>query len=340
MLNFSTSKSQNFPFVFLLIPAMAISIFWLVKSNYFLQSPEQLVLPISIDLILTIPLVYFLLIRKRSVSKLTVIPVTVAAMIFGFLILPKEHHLYLDLFYQFVFPFIELGVISVFGYNAFKAVKAIKKRGKENPDMLKVIKETTGAMVINPKVKALLATEMSFIYYALFIYFRKNSNPAKKHSFSYHKENGMAGLMFVLIFILLAETFILHILLVKWSVVIAWVLTGISLYSLIFLIGHWNASRTRPITFSNNALNLKYGMFGDIDLPWDKIASIQYSGKDIEGEDTHVMTFLSGHNVIITLTEPQSFNGMYGSQKMVRTIAFFVDDQRNFESDVQLFREL
>lgn len=335
MINFSTTKSHHFNLLFLLLPAMAGALYWLVNSSYFAAEPGLLSLPISIDLIITIPLIYFLMIRKRKISNLTVIPVTVAAMIFGFNILPGDQHQYLDLFYHFVFPLIELSVVGTLGFKTYKTIKAIRKHGKEDPDALAVMRKTTGSMAVSKKVQAILSTEMAFIYYAIISNFKSIQKPREKYVFSYHKENGMLGLISILVFILLAETFIIHILLMKWSIIAAWILTAISLYSLVFLIGHWNASKKRPIILTAEAMKIKFGMFGDMDIPWDKVAAIKYNSNDVEDDETHSFTFLSGHNVIIDLTEPLTLKGLYGADKQVSKIAFFVDDRQAFTNAVQ-----
>ena len=47
---------------------------------------------VSLDLIFTAPLVYFLLIRKTQISKLTVVTLSILGIFIAYKIVPEEHH--------------------------------------------------------------------------------------------------------------------------------------------------------------------------------------------------------------------------------------------------------
>lgn len=339
MLNISLTKFQYISLSFLLFLTIALFLFWLAQSDYFLTQPDLFALAISSDLLITIPLIYFLIIRKKPISKFTVIPVTVVCLAFGFLILPSSHHRYLDLFYHYILPFVELGVIGSLMFKTYKGIRILRKEGKSDPDFMNVLRNTTRGAIANERIRGILNTEIAFIYYALFSYRQRKINIDNIRNFSYHRENGLAILVGVFIFILFAESFIVHILVMRWSIIAAWILTAFSLYGLIFLLGQLQAAKNRPIQISSKALQVKFGLFGDLEIPWDKIATISFTSRDVPQGDSHVLEFLSGHNIIITFNEALTLKGLYGISKKISTLAFFVDDSESFATAVRKYRK-
>lgn len=60
-------KEQNFTYI---IPLLLFAIaFFITKSAVFLQYPKQLSVAVTLDLVLIIPFIYYVIIRKTSISK-------------------------------------------------------------------------------------------------------------------------------------------------------------------------------------------------------------------------------------------------------------------------------
>lgn len=146
-----------------------------IKSPYFLID-DNLNLAITLDLILTVPLVYFLLIRKTKIPKTTVVPIMIIGLVIGNLVLPKENQSYLDLFAVWVLPFIELTISFFIFYKIRKGVKAFKKVRGFAPDFQDALK-TACAEVLPKKVVPAFATEFSMIYYGFFNWKKRNLAP-------------------------------------------------------------------------------------------------------------------------------------------------------------------
>ena len=91
------------------IPILFISMLALLaKSSFFEIHPNRLSIGITIDLVLTIPVIYLVLIRKSSIPKTTVVPVMIVGMLIGSIILPEENQYYLELFKTCILPIVEL----------------------------------------------------------------------------------------------------------------------------------------------------------------------------------------------------------------------------------------
>jgi hypothetical protein len=142
----------------------------------------------------------------------------------------------------------------------------------------------------------------------------------------------------VIIFIVAIETVVFHILLAKWNVVAAWVLTFLSIYSGIQIFGFLKSMLKRPISIENNKLFLRYGIMSEVTIDIKDIESIEVSSKDIElDKETRKLSFLGeleSHNLIIRLKKENTLIGLYGMKRTFKNLAFHVDDKVKFENRI------
>ncbi|MEH6535780.1 MAG: hypothetical protein V7719_05260 [Psychroserpens sp.] len=66
---------------FLIPLAHVLTLVFLLNSSVFLANQNSLSTFITIDFILTIPIIYFLLIRKRNISSFTIAPFLIACVV-------------------------------------------------------------------------------------------------------------------------------------------------------------------------------------------------------------------------------------------------------------------
>ena len=76
-------KAANFVKVLpLTLPFLIIaSLILLTKSNFFSENSQLLSNAITVDLLLIVPLIYFLIIRKRDIPKITVLTVFIIGIV-------------------------------------------------------------------------------------------------------------------------------------------------------------------------------------------------------------------------------------------------------------------
>ena len=139
-----------------------VSLWYLINSEYFIGN--RMVLAVSIDLLLIIPFIYFLLIRKTAIPNTTVVPVVILGFLFGTMFIPIEEQTYLELFKMWVLPVLELGVISFVIYKVRKAVLSYRRNKNVSPDFFTVLKQSC-AEIVPQKLVLPLATEIAVFYY-------------------------------------------------------------------------------------------------------------------------------------------------------------------------------
>ncbi|WP_250434349.1 hypothetical protein [Hanstruepera flava] len=319
------------------IPLLIIGMMILItKSSVFEEYPKSLSTAITFDLLLTVPFIYYLLIRKTRVPKITVVPLLVIGMIVCALIIPPQNQYYLELFKTWVFPVIEIAIVWYIIYNVSKALKQYRLVKKESADFFTTLKDTCADLL--PKIAIIpFVTEIAVFYYG-FIYWKKRR--LNDNEFSYHKESGTVSLLIAIMLIITIETVVLHILLAKWSIVAAWILTCLSTYSIIQLFGFLKSMYKRPILIEKGKLFLRYGIMNETIIDLKNIKSIAVSSTDIElNKETRKLSFLGeleSHNVIIKLHQESILFGLYGIKRQYKNLALHVDKKNEFVNRLKM----
>lgn len=323
--------SWNSNFIVFGIPLLIIlSSVFLAQSELYLAQPRELSWGITLDLILTAPLVYLLLIRKKKIPKTTAAPVFVLGIVIASLVLPKDQQFLLSEVKQWVLPLVEMTVFFLVVYKVRKAIEEYKIQKSSTPDFFSALKKAS-AEVLPAKASTVFATEIAVVYYSFFSWKKRK---LASNEFSYHKESGTPAILGAFLFIVLIEAFAMHLLLERWNGIVAWVLTILSLYSGLQLLGIVRSLSKRPIVVEENSLQLRYGIMSETTIQFENIVSVELFTKELE-EDSEIKKLtplggLEGHNVLIRLKEKETLSGFYGLKKEYDALAFHVDDKVGF----------
>ena len=321
------------------IPLSLFAVLIFIMKSSFLAENDSLNLAITADLLLIVPLIYFLLIRKTGIPKTTVVPVMIIGVLIGSYFLPKDSQTYLELFKIWALPVIELSIITFVVIKMRSAIKKYKSLKGYNPDFFTTLKRATSEILPKRLVHP-FATEIAVFYYG---FFNWSAYSIKKDEFTYHKESGTRVLFAVLLLIIGAETVALHFLLIQWSNVAAWILSGISAYTAIQVFGFSRSLAQRPISVNENSLTLRYGIMNEVEIDLDDIETIELSKKPL-ADDTSSCTLsplgeLESHNMILYLKTEHELVGIYGIRKRFKVLGFYVDKPEDFLSRVEDYRQ-
>ncbi|MEM9549208.1 MAG: hypothetical protein AAGA77_24690 [Bacteroidota bacterium] len=314
----------SIPFILL----FAIILF--TRSQAFLGQSSSLSLPLVLDLLGTFPLIYFLIIRKTRIPNVTVIPMIILGMLVGYAVLPEDQHYPLDVFKDFILPILELFILSFVLFKVYGAVKLYKSKKTSGVDFYDVLKETCHE-IVPERLADLLISEISVIYYG---FFNWKSPVLSENEFSYHKRSGSPSLFGALIFIVMVETIAVHVVLMKWSPLAALILSILSVYTGLQLLGFGRSLSKRPIYIEGDKLILRYGMMNESTIAICDIESVELSRKALKYDDEvrkfSILGDLESHNVVIKCKRPQQMRGIYGMNRSFRTLALHVDEKERF----------
>jgi len=313
---------------------MMMGLVLITQFVVFNTNTSQLSTAVTIDFVLTIPLVYFFLIRKHSIPKITMLPVFVLGTVIASFILPKDQQEYLTLAKNWLLPVVELTVISILIWKVRKLIQQFKIEKNTTLDFYDAVKQA--AKEILPKqVASIFATEVAMIAYSIFKW--KKPKLSGIH-FTNYKDNGIIALLGIIMFLVIVETFVIHLLLTRWSPTAAWVLSILSIYTGFQILGHLKALLYRSITIVGATLYLRNGILGDVKVDMGNIEKVECTNVVVENEYKEVRNLsllrdLEGHNIALHFKEAVILEQAYGFSKKADVLLLHIDDPKHF-SDV------
>jgi hypothetical protein len=275
---------------------------------------------LALDFTLVFPaLVSIPLVRARRVPWLVVFPAFAVGYAAAMATIPEQHQGSLALMRLLVVPaeLLLVGYLVVVARRAYLAA-----RGGDGDFATRF--RSAARRALRSRVPAdILATEVALLYYAL----RGRSSPPPARSFSVHREVGYLSVVIGLIMVLLVETVALHVLVGRWSTGGAWILTSLSSYAVLWLVGDYRAIAARPTRLTPTNLQLRVGVRWEAEIPIGQILEVAplRSRRERPGRDTLVAALLGQPNLRLRLEEPIEVICMYGTLRRVREIWLRVD---------------
>lgn len=317
------------------IPLALIGTLILLMKSSFLNGNDILNFAITVDLLLIVPLVYFLLIRKSEIPNTTVIPVMIIGLLVGSYFLPQQSQTYLSIFKTWALPVIEISALIFVLIKVQGAIRKYKALKGSTPDFFNALVNT--CQEILPKRLVLpFATEVAVFYYG---FINWKTRETRENEFSYHKKSGTPALFYAVVLVIVVETVAIHFLLTQWSSVAAWILTALSIYTAIQVFGFAKSLSKRPISINKDSLTLRYGILNEVEIPLSDIDKVELSRKSLEKKGlTRTLSPLDeteSHNVIISLKEENELIGLYGIKKKFNVLGLHIDEPKEFSERIE-----
>lgn len=324
-MTYAIKLRKYLPLLPFIIPVLCI---YIVNTSIFRNDPATLSSAITFDLLISTPVLYFLTIRRSNIPKTTIVPVFILGLVIASIILPTEHQYYLNLAKTWVLPILEISIITYVVITIRKALKHIKSA--DSIDFFTAAKEASSQILPN-RLAVLFATELSVFYYGL-ISWRKRQ--LKAYEFSYHKTASTRMTLGVFIGLIIIEAVAVHLLLQGWSVIAAWILTGLSIYGCLQILGILKSLARRPILIGKEVLMVRYGIMNEATIAFENIQQATSFTQSVEKSDgyVHLSPFkdMEGHNILIELHEEMDLNGFYGIKKSFQKLLIYVDEPEKF----------
>lgn len=336
-------KTVKFPYLSFTIPlALVLSLFILVRTPLFQANPESLSIAITLDLLLSIPFVYYLIIRKKAIPKITVVSVFMGCLALAHFILPPSQQTFLSQLEFWLFPLAEFFVLSFVIISASKTIRQFKIQKKAIPDFFTALCTACKA-ALPMRIAMVMATEIAVVYYSLFAWTTKKIK--RTNEFTYYKKSGIIAAVYAFMLIILAETFAVHMAVERWNATVAWVLSAFSLYTCVQLFALIR-SMPKRLTFideEDGKLHLRFGFFSETTIAIKDIQNIQLTTRTLP-EDGSVVQFsplggLDNHNMILHLDSTMTLNKIYGLQKDFRSLAIYIDEKELFVEQIKQLKK-
>ncbi|HMQ03160.1 MAG TPA: hypothetical protein PKD26_04535 [Pyrinomonadaceae bacterium] len=300
----------------------------LIARSQLVESSDLMATAVAIDFVVTIPLVYFLVIRRTTVPQISIVPVFLLSVLAAWVLVPDDGRFFLNAVIMYAVPAAELFVFAYLGYRVLRTRKAFLDEKAAGRDLMERLRGAFVKELKPPFVARAAAFELGVLIFAVFKW-----RAPKAAKFTYHRRNGAVTLLVVFLALLAVETAVVHLLLALWSSVAAWLATAMSFYLAIQMLAHLKALRLRPIELTDPELRLRCGILGDTVIMRKVIESaepIVQTDDAVDGVDLVPLGGMSQPNVRLTLSEPTTLFGVYGSKRRGSIIRLCVDDPTGF----------
>jgi hypothetical protein len=313
----------SFGFIAAAIYAAAITI---ERMRPVLHRPEAVSLGLMVDLLVVVPLAFYLLaVRRAGWPVRTLVPLFLFSLTGAAWVLPEQREMLKRLSEILSVP-AEIGLV---GWIAVRTTRSLKStRGAGSEDMLERLRQVAREILPMRRVAEAIAFEMAVVYFSLFAWRRRPQSPPGARVFTYHRTGGYGALGFALLIVTLAEAIPVHLLLTRWSPRGAWLLTALAAYGLLWFLADYRATRLRPILLDEETLCIRTGLRWTLRIPRGHIVAIH---KRAPKSEAFIRATLPAMTPLwIELTEPVTAQGPYGKLKQARWISVGVDDAKGF----------
>jgi hypothetical protein len=280
---------------------------------------------------------YFLVIRKKIAPSFTLPAVFLLSIVLAFAILPASHEKYVGYLAQ-LFPILEM-VAAVFIIRRVSVViKDYRRSRKAEVYFTDALEHVLSKELPNARIVNIVFTEIALFYYAFTGWFRafKPGNSSALY-FSYHRRSNLVGICGILLFLFMVETLVLHMIVQVWSGLAAWVLTGLGMYSFLWLLGLMHAFRLQPVALDDENIYVRAGFLFKAAIPLEKVSRLErvlsFDGKE---EGNLRITPFATPNFALTFKESVTVTGPFGTRKNGVRIGIFIDEAGRFEDELNL----
>jgi len=178
-----------------------------------------------------------------------------------------------------------------------------------------------------------LKVELLTLYYAFFAKYEAQETTDEISSFSYHKTSNAKDLFLIVAISQLPYLPFIHVLIeIRKGPALAWVITVLTLWSVIWFLAQVQAIRFRPIELDDGLLKYRFGLFWKADIPLNKIVKARKRNHydEVDAFEYFLSPLGSTKNIIIEFDSPMQFIGPYFLRKCKKKAAISLDRPDQF----------
>jgi hypothetical protein len=323
MLAFRLPRSPGW--VFLTLAAAVLTTSWAIAaSSVFLTSPRVLSTAVALDVLLIIPVAYWaLVVRRRLGHARTLIPIVALCILAASAIVPARHAGVLAWARYLITP-VEVGLLAyiVYKVRAMLASGCASRAGDPVEAASAALQDALGSLF----AARLIASEFAVSYYALASWGRRPHVPEGASGFAPARA---ATVIAVLVPIVALETMGMHMLISRWSVLAAWILTALSAYTMLWVFADYRAMAMRPTLVTRDEIVIRVGLRCSLRAPLTLVEHAQSTswrdrGRSLPGHLN--MASPDSPNILVAFREPITAQRIFGVTTTIKSVGLRVQD--------------
>jgi hypothetical protein len=308
--------------------AIVVTLVALVRSPLFARSPEVGSWGITFDLTITIPALYFLLVvRTGRARAITVAPVFVVCTLLAPFVVPGGEQGFLHQLRLIAAPLDVLTIILI-----VRRLASARGEASTTRDVYARVERAAEAIFGRGIAAAVVTMEVTLLWYALFCWRAQPDIPTGARAITIHRRSGWGSVVACMVVLIAFESLGIHILIQHWSVRVAWVITALDLYGMLWLIGDYHAIRLRPTLALEETVEFRHGLRSHMTIRRDRIATVERVRQeaDWKRKGTLKLAMLDEPSHLIRFRGPAVVRGLGGVERTIDSIAIRPDDEGEF----------
>ena len=285
--------------------------------------------PLLADLLITFPLLYYFMFRPSFKAFLPRwLGFAALGVWFGSLVIPGEGKvIWRDI--ESLWPVYVVVQAALELYLLVFLVRKMRALTRMSGDVDEAMAQAIQGRLGRGAAGWFALFEARIWYYGLFMRGGAALRFRGEQHFSYDKNEGNASNQIAIIMLLLFEMPLSHLLLhlVAVNPLLAWIVDGLTLWSLLYLVAEYRATHWRPVSLDRDALLIRYGVLAaDRVVPYGMVESISRRSGYVRRE-RGVLRFRQsgGANVEIRLRPGSRLAGFGGREQAVTRICIGID---------------
>ncbi|HEU4989370.1 MAG TPA: hypothetical protein VFT41_06290 [Gemmatimonadaceae bacterium] len=333
----SRPVSRGFPRAFAALALAIYGVEFLIARSASAAASPAIPAAVTLDLTLFVPALYWLLvIRPAGAPAARVVAVFVLGLLGARLVLLPGQREFLAYARLLGAP-AELAVMAYVVVKVRRAARGFRaaSAGADVPE--RIAAALDGAFPY-AAVGHVFATEFTLGYYALFSWRRAPHVPQGADAFTFHRKSGLVGLLSAVVGAAVVELFVMHLVVHAFSPRVAWALSAVSAFGVVWLVGFTRSIVLRPVLVTAHGVTVRSGVQWVLDVPYARIARVE-TGR-VQGVAARAPEHLRiGGNgrpsAMLYLNAPAAASGLYGRSHMVRTVSITLDEPAAFAAAVR-----
>lgn len=287
---------------------------------------------ITVDLILGLPaLAWWLVLRRTRVGLVAIVPVVLVAVVLADVLVPAPHDTAVVVL-QRMLPAVEVAVVAYAVWHLRAVIAVYRQLRPAAVYGYDAVESAARQTLGGGRVLSVALTELAMLGLAILGWRRHYDAPAGATSYSVYRQSGYTGMLVLLCGTAAIEIVAVHLLVRRWSDLVAWTLTALSIYGVLWLLGDYHAVRLQPHVVDDRYLHVRTGLRWRVDVPLDAVRDVRRWRTD-DDEITSV-ALLGDPNVVVELDCSVIVEGMFGIRRQARALGLTVDDPDAFVADL------
>lgn len=158
--------------------------------------------------------------------------------------------------------------------------------------------------------------------------------PPGWRAFAYHTY--LTPMLATFLVLQLIELFVVHLLVMLWNPIVAWVLLGLSAWGVVWTMALIKSFRINPVLLSDEVIRVRSGLIHDFEVPRETVGDMRaYGSEELKGRRILDLAIMSAPNVSLRFSRPIAIRTLFGARE-IDGVALRLDDSAAFLAAVKV----